>query len=79
MPTARYRKGDWKCPQCGFSNHANKKKCFGLRGQCNCPGIYGLHAFGDDTQTKGGKQITLTARPEGGGANRREINAMFNA
>eukprot|EP00972_Heterocapsa_arctica_P043611 6439539-Heterocapsa_arctica.AAC.1 len=38
-----------------------------------------MHAFGDDAQTKGGKQITLTARPGGVGANRREINAKINA
>eukprot|EP00972_Heterocapsa_arctica_P088637 13070354-Heterocapsa_arctica.AAC.1 len=76
---ARYRKGDWKCPQCGFSNHGNKGKCVGLGGECKCPASYGLHAFGDDSQPKGGKQATLTARPGGGAANRRGINAIFKA
>eukprot|EP00972_Heterocapsa_arctica_P057145 8432499-Heterocapsa_arctica.AAC.1 len=48
MPTARYRTGGWKCPQCGFSNFARSKTCGGRGGQCNCSEIYGLHAFGDD-------------------------------
>eukprot|EP00972_Heterocapsa_arctica_P054257 7996468-Heterocapsa_arctica.AAC.1 len=66
MPMARCRPGDWKCPQCGFSNHAFREKCVGKGGECKCPASFGLHAFGDDASSEGVKEVTLTARPGGG-------------
>eukprot|EP00972_Heterocapsa_arctica_P017737 2621428-Heterocapsa_arctica.AAC.2 len=79
LPTARYRAGDWKCPACGYSNFASNKACGNIGKNCKCLATYGLHAYGDDSSTSGRHQATLTAKPGGGGANCKTINAIFNA